>query len=290
MSRCQLTLFAGDHGITQAGVSAYPQEVTRQMVLNFLGGGAAANVFANTLGVDFRVVDAGIGGKAIDHPSLIQRSIGPGTRNFLTEPAMLGEQLARALRCGRDLGEGEYDALCFGEMGIGNTSSASLITHKLLRLPLKDLTGRGTGLDDQALQHKLTVLQQAALRTPDELSVEVILAEYGGFEIVMMVGVMLAAAATKSCIIVDGFIASAAAAAAIAFDPSLKEKMIFAHVSAESGHLHLLQALGVEPLLDLRLRLGEGTGALLAWPLLQSAASVLRDMASFEGASVSGPE
>lgn len=290
MNSCQLTLFAGDHGIARSGVSAYPQAVTRQMVLNFLSGGAAANVFARTLDIDMRVVDSGVAGPAIEHAMLLNRSMGPGTANFLKDAAMSQEQFSSAIRAGKRLSNADqYDAVCFGEMGIGNTSSASMIAHKLLKLPLGDLVGRGTGLDDQGLDYKLAMLRQAAERTPDHLDIENILMQYGGFEIVMMVGSMLAVSSTRATIIVDGFIASAAAAAAIAFDPAIEQKMIFAHVSAESGHQHILESLGVKPLLDLGLRLGEGTGSLLAWPMLKSAAAMLCDMASFESASVSGP-
>ena len=290
MESCQLTLFAADHGIARSGVSAFPQAVTRQMVLNFLSGGAAANVFASTLGVDLRVVDAGVAGPLIEDSKLIDRSMGPGTANSLQEPAMTKVQYAKALRAGIELSNAtQYDAVCFGEMGIGNTSSASLIAHKLLGLSLQDLTGRGTGLDDQGLNQKLELLRLAAARTADNLSADDILMEYGGFEIVMMVGSMLAASTTRCSIIVDGFIATAAAAVAIAIKPGIKARMVFAHVSAESGHQYILESLGATPLLDLSLRLGEGTGALLAWPLLKSAAAMLCDMASFESASVSGP-
>jgi len=289
METCQLTIFAGDHGITDAGVSAFPSAVTRQMVDNFLQGGAAANVIADTLGVDLRVVDAGVAGDRIDHPKLVNRRVGPGTANFLRDPAMSSDQYEQALSRGQALGaEGGFDALCFGEMGIGNTSAATLIMHKLLSLPIQTLCGRGTGLDDDGLRNKITVLTRAANRTPDFLQPARALIEYGGFEIVMMAGAMLGAWKTKSVVIVDGFIATAAATAAIQIQPAIRERLIFAHRSAEAGHLKVLEALQASPLLDLELRLGEGTGALLAWPILQASISMVNKMASFDSAQVSG--
>ncbi len=290
MQQCQLTIIAADHGVARSGVSAYPQEVTAQMVLNFLAGGAAANSFADTLGVDVRVVDAGVAGDAIQHSDLISRRIGAGTENFAKTSAMSSSQRELALNYGRELPSSDnLDAVCFGEMGIGNTSAATMIGHKLLGLPIRDLVGRGTGLDDAGLANKSALLNTAANRVPGVLSVDEVLTEYGGFEIVIMVGAMLQAATDGKLIVVDGFIASAAAAAAIAYEPASKTNMVFAHFSAEAGHRYVVDALGVRPLLNLGLRLGEGTGALLAWPLLQCAAAMLCDMASFESAGVSGP-
>ncbi len=322
LRRCRLTLFAGDHGVASEGVSAYPQAVTRQMVANFLAGGAAANVFARANGVEIAVVDAGVAGAPFDAPGLVSRRIAPGTRNFAAEPAMTREQYEAALRAGVELGagadarvaaetgdgaigeaeahaeahagEGEregtgVDAAAFGEMGIANTSSATLIAHKLTGAPLDALTGRGTGLDDDGLARKLRVLARAADRTADRLSPDEGLREYGGFEIVMMAGAMIGAARAGAVVVVDGFIASAAALAADALAPTLRDYLVFAHRSAEPGHEVVLDALGASPLLDLGMRLGEGTGALLAWPILRSAAAMLSDMASFESAGVSGP-
>ena len=293
LRRCRLTLFAADHGIASEGVSAYPQAVTRQMVANFLGGGAAASVFARANAVDLCVVDAGVAGPPLDAPGLVSRRIGPGTRNFAVEPAMTGEQYEEALRAGIDLGAGRVapaddDAAAFGEMGIANTSSATLVAHKLTGAPLDALTGRGTGLDDDGLAHKRRVLARAAARTARRLEPEAALREYGGFEIVMMAGAMIGAARAGAVVIVDGFIASVAALAADALAPALRDYLVFAHRSAEPGHRVVLDALGASPLLDLGMRLGEGTGALLAWPLLRSAAAMLSDMASFESAGVSG--
>ncbi len=289
-TRCALTIFAADHGIAADGVSAYPQAVTRQMVQNFLAGGAAANVFAATLGVPVQVVDAGVAGEPLDDPRLVSRRIGAGTRSFLAGPAMSAADCARALAAGREIGAaGDGEAAAFGEMGIGNTASAAVLGHKLTGLGLADLVGRGTGLDDAGLAAKRAVLAAAAARTPARLGAEAALAEYGGFEIAMMAGAMLGAAGAGRIVIVDGFIATAAALAAEGIEPGARAAMVFAHVSAEAGHRGLLAEMGAEPLLALDMRLGEGTGALLAWPLVRAAAAMLRDMASFASAGVSGP-
>ena len=287
---CMLTIFAGDHGIASAGVSAYPSAVTRQMVLNFLSGGAAANVFARSVGAEIRVVDAGVAGEPIDHPDLIRQRIAAGTANALETAAMTLAQRARAIDAGaaigRDIAE---DVACFGEMGIGNTSSAALVTAKILGLPVDGLVGRGTGLDDEGLARKRVLLERAAARTDEKLSTETALVEYGGFEIAMMTGAMLGAVEAGRIVIVDGFIAGAAALCAQRLSPGCEGAFIFAHRSAEAGHGVILDALGATPLLDLDMRLGEGAGALLAFPLVKAAAAMLRDMASFESANVSGP-
>lgn len=286
MEQAQLTIFAGDHGIAAEGVSAFPQAVTAQMVLNFLGGGAAANVFARTTGVDLRVVDAGVA-VDIDHPDLIVRKVAPGTANSAAGPAMTAAQCAEARATGAALGtDGGADAVCFGEMGIANTASATLVAHKITGKPVAELTGRGTGLDDAGLRHKTEVLERAAART-GALSPAEALAEYGGFEIAMMAGAMEGAARAGRLVIVDGFIASAAALVVLAEAPELRRAMVFAHASAEAGHRAVLAYLQADPLLTLGLRLGEGTGALLAWPLVRAAAAMLTEMASFEDAGVS---
>ena len=291
LRRCRLTLFAGDHGVAAEGVSAYPQAVTRQMVANFLAGGAAANALARANGVELRVVDAGVAGKSMDTPGLISRRIAPGTCNFAVEPAMSAGQCDAALRAGEELGadaEDGVDAAAFGEMGIANTSSATLIAHKLTGAPLDVLTGRGTGLDDAGLAHKGRVLVRAAARTSDRLDPHDALREYGGFEVAMMAGAMIGAARARAVVIVDGFIASVAALAAVRLAPALRDYLVFAHRSAEPGHAVVLDALGARAILDLGMRLGEGTGALLAWPILRCAAAMLSEMASFESAGVSG--
>ena len=290
LESCELTIFAADHGIAAEGVSAYPQAVTREMVLNFLHGGAAANVFADAVGASVRVVDAGVAGHPIRHPDLLPRRIAPGTRNCRLEPAMTGAQRDDALRAGRELAEDcPADVLCFGEMGIGNTSAATLIAHKILDLPLAGLIGRGTGLDDAGLARKSAVLGAAAERAGPALSPEAALAEYGGFEIAMMAGAMLGGADSGRPVLVDGFISTAAALVALRMEPAVERNLIFAHRSAEPGHSEMLEALYARPILDLDMRLGEGTGALLAWPIVRAASAMLTDMASFESAGVSGP-
>ena len=284
---CELLIFAADHGAASAGISAYPAEVTRQMVLNFLAGGAAANVFAEQNGVTLRVVDAGVAGDPIRHDALIARRIAPGTRSYLDEPAMTAEQAAEALKTGAALGaSASCSFVAFGDMGIGNTSSAALIVHRLLGLPLDELVGRGTGLDDDGLARKRTALAKASART-DASSATDVLREVGGFEISMMAGAKIGAAANGRTILVDGYIATAAFIAAHTLAPPLIDYAIFCHRSAESGHAAMLEQLEASPLLDLGLRLGEGTGALLAWPIVRSAVHMLRDMASFESSGVS---
>lgn len=284
------TIFAGDHGMADAGVSAFPKAVTRQMVLNFLTGGAAANVFAKSVGATVQVVDAGVAGDPIEHTLLVNRRIAPGTANAIEKAAMTSNQLGEALQAGLEIGrEISADIACFGEMGIGNTSSATLLVAKLLGRSVADLTGRGTGLDDEGLARKTKLLETAAQRTSTKLDGHRALQEYGGFEIAMMVGAMMGAAENRRVIIVDGFIATAAALCARDIEPRCEASFVYAHCSAESGHRLVLGALGAEPLLDLDLRLGEGTGGLLAFPLLKAAAAMLRDMASFDSAQVSGP-
>ncbi|MDU8944392.1 nicotinate-nucleotide--dimethylbenzimidazole phosphoribosyltransferase [Ovoidimarina sediminis] len=281
-------VFAADHGIARAGVSAYPQEVTRQMVANFVAGGAASNVFARSVGASLAVVDAGVAGGPLGLPDLLEERIGEGTANALDGPAMTPAQRDAALATGRTLGAGAgTDALSLGEMGIGNTSAAALIAAKLTGRPMADLVGRGTGLDDAGLKAKTDILTEAAARTPATLDAAEALAQYGGFEIAMMAGAMLGAASENRLVLVDGYIATAAAALAIGLDPAVKDALVFCHLSAEPGHRLLCAHLGADPLLDLGLRLGEGTGALLAWPLVKAAGAMLREMASFESAGVS---
>jgi len=290
VSTCRLTIFAGDHGMARHGVSAYPQEVTRQMVLNFLSGGAAANVFARTLGVDVQVVDCGVVGEPIEDPALLSHPIAAGTDNAIERAAMDAGQYQTAIANGRKIGmDGDHDAVCFGEMGIGNTSSASLVAAKLLGAPVANLIGRGTGLEQDGMRRKQALLETAARRTADRLTAMDALTEYGGFEIATMAGAMIGAAATGKIIIVDGFIATASALCARDIEPGCERNFVYAHRSAEAGHSRVLEALGADPLLDLDMRLGEGTGALLAWPLVKAAAAMLREMASFDSASVSGP-
>lgn len=289
MASCRLIIFAADHGLADEGVSAYPADVTRQMVMNFARGGAAANVFARAGGIDLQVVNAGVRGGPLDLPGVIDRPLGCGTRNSRHAPAMSADICAKAIETGRAMGaDGDFDAMAFGEMGIANSSAASLIAHRLTGLPLADLVGRGTGLDDAGLAHKRAVLAAASARVSGAVDAMGALREFGGFEIAMMTGAMLGAAAARRVVLVDGFIAGAAALVALALEPGARAAMVFAHHGAEAGHGPLLTALGAEPLLHLGLRLGEGTGAALAWPILRAAATMLCDMASFADAGVAG--
>lgn len=283
-------VFAGDHGIADEGVSAYPQDVTWQMVMNFLGGGAAVNVLARTLGMAVQVVDAGVKHDFAGVAGLVHAKVAPGTANSALEPAMSRAQCDEALQRGGELARAAArtgcNVLAFGEMGIANTSAASLLLHKLAELPLGRCVGRGTGVDDAGLQHKLAVLQRAAARTGPIAHAGEALREYGGFEIAMMTGALLAAAELRMLVLVDGFIASSAMLVAARLAPRVLDYAVFCHQSAESGHQALLEALGAKPLLALDLRLGEGTGAVLAWPLLRAAVAFLNEMASFESAGV----
>ncbi len=286
-----LVVFAADHGAAVAGISAFPQDVTWQMVLNYLQGGAAVNVFARQAGWDLLVVDAGVKHDFGSMPGLLDRKIAPGTHNYIHEPAMSAAQCQAALDAGRaivaDLAEKGCNLLGLGEMGIGNTACAALLAHRLLGLPLAEIVGRGTGLDDAGLQRKTMLLSQAAARCPAPLDSFETLRQFGGFEIAMMAGAMLEAAARRITILVDGFIVTAALLVARGFDPHVTECCLYAHCSEERGHRRLLDALGAEPLLDLGLRLGEGTGAALALPLVRAAAGFLAEMASFDSAGVS---
>lgn len=287
-----MLVFAGDHGVATAGVSPFPQEVTRQMVLNFLGGGAAINVFSRQNGMSVRVVDAGVNYDFGGVEGLIDAKIGFGTRNFLEDAAMTREECEAAITRGAALAAQEIaqgsNVLGFGEMGIGNTSSAAIITSKLCGLPLEQCVGRGTGLDDTGLQKKRTMLAEAIARHNTGNDPLDILAAFGGFEIAMMAGAMLGAAQRGALLLIDGYIATSALLVAASLQPVIKDYCIFAHESGEPGHARQLAWLGVEPLLSLDMRLGEGTGAALAYPLVQAAVNFLNEMASFESAGVSG--
>ena len=293
LNQPHLLVFAGDHGAAKVGVSAYPQDVTWQMVENFLAGGAAINVFARQSGLTLTVVDAGVAHDFGARDGLIDAKTGPGTRNYIVEPAMSAADCAAALAKGAELARALADAGCnvlgFGEMGIGNTASASLLTHALTGTPLIDCIGRGTGLDDAGLERKRDLLTQAVQRAalPANADPLRVLAEFGGFEIVMMAGAMLGAAERGMTLLIDGFIVTSALLAAARLAPAISDYCIFCHRSAEPGHLAQLRELKADPLIDLGLRLGEGTGAALAWPLVRAAAAFLNEMASFESAGVS---
>ena len=293
LSNPHMLIFAVDHGAATAGISAYPQDVSWQMVENYLQGGAGANVFSRLNGMEMVVVDAGVAHEFGEREGLINAKISPtGTRNYLVEPAMTREQCETALRRGagfvREVVAKGCNVLGLGEKGIGNTGSASLITHLLMGVSLDDCVGRGTGLDDAGLTRKRELLTQAVARAalPANAPAERVLAEFGGFEIVTMAGAMLGAAERGMTLLVDGFIVTSALLAASRLAPEVVDYCIFCHRSAEPGHLAQLDALGADPLLDLGLRLGEGTGAALAWPLVKAAAGFLNEMASFESAGV----
>jgi nicotinate-nucleotide--dimethylbenzimidazole phosphoribosyltransferase len=287
----QMVVFAADHGIAAEGVSAYPQAVTVQMVGNMLAGGAAINVFARQHGFTLQVVDAGVAAELPAHPQLLQRKIAQGTKNLCIEPAMSPAQAHAALKAGREIVQAlPGNVVAFGEMGIANTSAAALLLARLTGATIEDATGRGTGLGDQQLTHKQGVLLRALARHQSATEPLDVLAALGGLEIAMMSGAMLQAASERRVVLVDGFIAGSAALVAHALVPQVRDYMVFCHRSAERGHSLLLDHLKAKPLLELGLRLGEGTGALLAWPLVQSAAHFLNEMASFDSAGVSGKE
>jgi nicotinate-nucleotide--dimethylbenzimidazole phosphoribosyltransferase len=293
LEKPHIVVCAGDHGAAKAGISAYPQEVTWQMVENFLKGGAAINVFARANGLALTIVDCGVAHDFGARPGLIDAKVSAsGTASYLEGLAMTAAQCETAMNHGERIVAALADRGCnvvgFGEMGIGNTASASLITHCLTGAPLSDCVGRGTGLDDAGLARKRALLQQALdawpARTDDPLAV---LARFGGFEIATMAGGMIGAAQRRMLVMVDGFISGAAALVAAKLAPAFLDYAVFSHLSQERGHQAQLAHLGVRPLLDMDLRLGEGTGAALAWPLVKAAGAMLNEMASFAEAGVS---
>jgi nicotinate-nucleotide--dimethylbenzimidazole phosphoribosyltransferase len=287
----QIFVFASDHGIVEEGVSPYPQDVSYQMVYNFLNGGAAINVFANTENIDLKIIDIGVKHDFAEHEKLIRNKIRKATRNFLHEAAISNDELElikefsssliiKAIQSGKN-------CFIFGEMGIGNTSSSSMIMHKITKLDLEYCVGRGTGLDDDGLQKKLDLLKKASKRTNSKLEPFELLKEYGGYEIAAMVCSMLIAATHKTVILIDGFIASAALLIAQQIDKNILDYCIFCHQSDELGHKKILDFLKKEALLKFNMRLGEGSGAALAYPLIRSSVEFLNKMASFDEASVS---
>ncbi|MCZ8292957.1 MAG: nicotinate-nucleotide--dimethylbenzimidazole phosphoribosyltransferase [Hylemonella sp.] len=284
----QMLVCAGDHGLAARGVSAYPSDVTWQMVENFLAGGACVSVLARQHGIALSVADCGVRHDFAPRPGLLQYKVAPGTADASAGPAMTAAQCAQALANGvqivKDL---PGNALLLGEMGIGNTSAASLLLARLAQLDIADCTGAGTGLDTEAVARKTTVLREVLLKHTNAQTPLEVLAAFGGFEIATLVGAVLQAAAERRVIVVDGFIASSAVLVASRLAPAVLQRCVFAHRSGERGHALMLAQLQARPLLDLGLRLGEGSGAALAWPLLVSACTMLREMASFESAGVS---
>lgn len=288
-----LFVCCGDHGVCDEGVSAYPREVTAQMVYNFLRGGAAISVLARQFGIAVKVVDLGV-----DHefppelPELIQRKVARGTANFVSGPAMTHAQAVQAIEAGITLAtEAIRDGaqlLGVGEMGIGNTTVATALLSALSDIDPQTLTGLGTGIDEKQRKKKLGVVRKAlAYHRPDSSNPLQELANLGGYEIAGIVGICLAGAASRIPVVIDGFIATAGAWVACALHPEVKERLIFSHLSAEQGHRHILEALEVQPLLDLHMRLGEGTGAALGMSLVDSAVRILDEMATFAEAKVS---
>jgi nicotinate-nucleotide--dimethylbenzimidazole phosphoribosyltransferase len=286
-----LILAAADHGVTAEGVSAYPSEVTAQMVANFVAGGAAANVLARQAGVDVVVLDVGIAATLAPAESLVNRKVRQGTKNLADGPAMTEGEALAALHAGIDTALTAIDAgariLLTGDMGIGNTTAASAVTAALLGLPPAEVTGRGTGLDDERLGHKVAVIERALARCgsqkPSPLGA---LTEFGGLEMAALTGVIIAGASRRTIVVVDGFVSGAAALVAARLASETLPYVVAGHRSVEPGHGRILEALGLQPLLDLQMRLGEGTGALLAIHLVDAAAGILNEMSTFTEAGV----
>lgn len=292
-------VFAADHGISATGlVNPYPQAVTAQMVLNFINGGAAINVFCRQHGLGLKIVDAGVNFDFAPQASLVDKKIAHGTGNYLEGPAMSREQALEAIEAGKSVVQDLHRQGChcigLGEMGIGNTSSASLIMSFVTGVPIEECCGFGTGVDDQQFKTKVATLrsvfqkhQPLIAASPDAAT---ILQQVGGFEIAMITGACLAAAELRMVILIDGFISTAALLLAALMNPSVKDHCVYSHTSGERGHQRMLEYLGAKPLLNLGMRLGEGTGAAMAWPILRSALAFLEEMASFESAGVSKSE
>ena len=286
-----MLVFAGDHGIAAEGVSIAPSEVTRQMVQNFAHGGAAINVFCRQVGFKLEVIDCGMLTPVEGVEGIIDQRLGAGTGAIHLEPAMALETVDKGFAMARDLIERHHQAGCnlvaFGEMGIGNTSSAAAIMAAIMQLDVIDCVGRGTGINSETLERKLMLIELALLLHQSALTgPKSVLACLGGFEIVQMTGAMLAAAERKMLVVVDGFIATAAALVAVQIAPNVRDYLIFAHQSDEQGHLRMLEFLQAKPLLSLGLRLGEGTGAALALPLIQASVNFYNQMASFSDAGI----
>jgi nicotinate-nucleotide--dimethylbenzimidazole phosphoribosyltransferase len=291
--RKAVVVMAADHGVASSGVSAYPQEVTGQMLLNFAAGGAAICVLARQAGAEVVIVDMGCAAPVKGAPAVLDRRIGPGTRDFTKGPAMTREEALKALEAGIAIGSGlaerEVQLIGLGEMGIGNTTAASAMAAAFLGLPAEQVTGRGTGVDDAGYRRKLEAIRKALeVNRPDPADGLDVLAKVGGYEIAGLAGVTIGAAARNVPVVTDGLIATAAAVAATRLAPAVRGCLLPSHGSVEIGHRRLLDALGLKPLLDLEMRLGEGTGAALAMTLVDASIRILDEMATFESAGVSG--
>ncbi|MFB6306605.1 MAG: nicotinate-nucleotide--dimethylbenzimidazole phosphoribosyltransferase [Flavobacteriales bacterium] len=289
-----IIVFAGDNGIVNEGVSAFPQEVTYQMVMNFLKGGAAISVLCKQNDIDLKIVDAGVAYDFDATEGLVDAKLGHGTKNFLLEPAMTKKQVSEGIEKGgklvKEVSENGCNVIGFGEMGIGNTSPAALLMHFTTGVPIVDCVGKGTGLSIEEYDHKLNILNKVAEKYNDQTNPYDILSCVGSFEIVEMVGGFLQAAKSGMVVMVDGFIASAAFSVAYQINPNVDECAVFCHCSEEKGHWKLLDYFKAKPLLDMNMRLGEGTGCALAYPILNSATAILNEMASFDDAGVSNKE
>ena len=284
--------FAGDHGIVEEGISLYPSEVTTQMVFNFLNGGAGVNVLARHSGVEVRVVDVGVDHDFGETPGLIHRKVARGTRNFAKGPAMTREEAVAAMKVGIDMADqckAEGIALIgTGEMGIGNTTPSSAIIAAISGKSVTEVTHRGTGIDDAALKHKISVIEQGlALNKPDGSAPLDVLTKVGGLEIAAIAGLVLGCAANSLPVVIDGFISTAGALIASELHPHIADYIFAAHESVEIGHSFMLERIGVRPILDLDFRLGEGTGAAMAMGLIEAGVKVMEEMATFDEAGVS---
>jgi nicotinate-nucleotide--dimethylbenzimidazole phosphoribosyltransferase len=294
IKRKAVIVMAGDHGVTSEGVSAYPSVVTAQMVYNFLRGGAAINALARHAGAQVIVVDVGVAAE-IQHPGLLSRKVASGTANMMIGPAMTREQMMAAIQVGIDvldtLVDQGIDLVATGDMGIGNTTAASAISAALAQAPVALVTGYGTGISDEQLAHKIQVIERAlAQNAPDPRDPLDVLMKVGGLEIAGLVGVVIAAASRRIPVVIDGFISGAAALVAVELQPAIRAYLLAGHASVERGHRLILDGLGLSPLLDLRLRLGEGTGAVLAMNVIEAALHAHREMATFAEAGVSTRE
>lgn len=291
----RIYIVAGDHGVTAEGVSAYPREVTRQMVDNFLRGGAAINVLARAGGIEVKIVDAGVDADLTDRDGLIHLKIMRGTANFVLGPAMTRAEAERSVLAGLRLARASksegVDLIGIGEMGIANTTAASAIAAALTGKDAESVTGRGTGIDDDHLARKIETIRRAlGVNQPDAGDAIDILAKVGGAEIGVMMGIVLGAAAERLAVVADGFISTAAAALAVCRCPHARGYLFAAHRSSEPGHAALIDYIGDQPLFDLSMRLGEGTGAALAMHVIEAASKLLSEMATFQEAGVSDKE
>lgn len=286
-----IVVFAADHGIANHGVSAYPQEVTRQMVETFLKGGAAISVFCKQNTIDLKIVDSGVNYDFPTNTSIINKKIAKGTQSFLTTSAMSSDEMNLCFQYGaevvNEIHQNGSNCIGFGEMGIGNTSTASVLMSVLTKIPIQDCVGKGTGVIDEKLKNKIDILAKAIANFNEEENWENLVQYFGGFEILQMAGGMLQAYQNKMLILVDGFISTVAFLIAYQKNPAIKQNAIFSHCSEEKAHIDLLNYLQVEPILSLNMRLGEGSGCAVAFPIIESAVTFLNEMATFESAGVS---